>query len=260
MCRLCRRASVRPVPLRPGRPLSKRKPESSPREGHTGKDPHQDSFSWRPGAGNAEAGGVGVRGAGLLTGAVKRRPRPGSCSRTPKPLSVRGGSGLARGPGSLAFIVALSAFPNGNCLEGGDLLLHQPPRAPQQRPSTSSQEQTLWGPQVGFASLGSSLAGWWAGPCLRGWWPPLVSPLGRGAGNCCPRGVTSWPASGLGLGEGAAPSGEKSRQEQAASWRPPYAALTCPVTWACLPTCLHRFLISCHTRCLGIAPGVPPRQ
>lgn len=91
-----------------------------------------------------------------------------------------------------------------------------PPEHPQQHPSsppwghqsTSSQERTLWGPQVGFASLGSSLAGWWAGPCLQGWWPPLVSPLGRGAGSCCPQGVPSWPASGLGLREGGSIWGE----------------------------------------------------
>lgn len=140
-----------------------------------------------------------------------------------------------------------------------------PPEHPQQHPSsppwghqsTSSQERTLWGPQVGFASLGSSLAGWWAGPCLQGWWPPLVSPLGRGAGSCCPQGVASWPASGLGLREGGSTWGEV-RQEQAASWRPPCAAPTCPVTWARLPTCLHRFLISCRTRCPGVTPGVPP--
>lgn len=100
---------------------------ASPREGHTRKDPQQDLFTRRPGAGKAKAGGVGVRGAGLLTGAVKGRPQPGSCSRTPKPLSVWGGSGLARGPGSLALIVALSAFPNSDCLGGGDLLLRQPP-------------------------------------------------------------------------------------------------------------------------------------
>lgn len=105
---------------------------ASPREGHTGKDPQQDSFTQRPGAGKAEAGGVGVRGAGLLTGAVKGRTRPGSCSRTPKPLSVRGGSELAHSPVSLALIMALSTFPNGS-LEGGDLL-RQPPRAPPAAP------------------------------------------------------------------------------------------------------------------------------
>ena len=76
-------------------------------------------------------------------------------------------------------------------------------------------------------------------------------------GSCCPQGVPSWPASGLGL-SGGAPSGEKPRQEEAASWGPSCAALTCPVTWACLPTSLHRFLILCHTRCLGFVPGIPP--
>lgn len=69
-----------------------------------------------------------MRGAGLLTGAVKGKPGPGSFSWNPKPLSAWWGVGVWDLP--VAPTVAPSAFPNGNCLEGGDLLLHHPPRVP----------------------------------------------------------------------------------------------------------------------------------
>ena len=107
-----------------------------------------------------------MRGAGLLTGAVKGRPGPGSFSWTPKPLSAwsgGGGSGLACGPNRGPFYFSKwQLFGR-----------WRPPTAPspQSTPSSAPVAPRLGGTkalaprnghsgsQVGFASIGSSLLG-----------------------------------------------------------------------------------------------------
>lgn len=99
------------------------------------------------------------------------------------------------------------------------------PEHPQQCPSSTPLGGTkAFAPgsghsssQAGFASISSSLLGGGrARVCRAGGRPESLLGEGVGGSSCCPQRVPLWPASGLGL-SGGPPSGEKPRQEEAAS-------------------------------------------